>query len=346
MAVKKNDLQKLTELLSELTLLGGVSGVENEVRAYIEEKAQPYADSIRTDAMGNLIVFKKGKRRTPKLMISAHMDEIGLIVTKVTDEGYLKVAPVGGIDIRVVFGRKVYVGPNEIPGVLGLKAIHLTTQEERTKIPKWSDLYVDIGVSSKDDALELVSLGDVCVFDSDYVRIGTNEIKAKAIDDRFGCAVMLRLLEEKLPVDTCFVFTVQEEVGTRGAFGAAFSVKPDLALVLEGTTSADFAGVPDPKKVTYLGAGPVIGFMDAGTIYDRGLFEQIRDLAISKNIPWQIKGRIAGGTDASAIQRSREGVRVASISAPIRNIHSPNTVADLRDIENAYELARAFVLSI
>ena len=345
MAVRKK-LPELTELLGELTLLGGVSGVENEVRDYIKEKALPYADSIKTDAMGNLIVFKKGARRSPKLMLSAHMDEIGLIVTKVTDEGYLKISPVGGIDIRVVFGRKVYVGPKEIPGVLGLKAIHLTTQEERTKIPKWSDLYVDIGVSSKEDALELVSLGDVCTFDSDCVRIGTNEIKAKAIDDRFGCAVMLKLLEEKLPVDTHFVFTVQEEVGTRGAFGAAFSVKPDIALVLEGTTSADFAGVPDSKKVTLLGAGPVIGFMDAGTIYDRGLFEQIRDIAIKKNIPWQIKGRIAGGTDASAIQRSREGVRVASISAPIRNIHSPNTVADLRDIENAYELAKAFVLTI
>ena len=147
-------------------------------------------------------------------------------------------------------------------------------------------------------------------------------------------------------MDVTFVFSVQEEVGTRGAFGAAFSVKPDIALVLEGTTSADLAKVEGHKKVTRLGAGPVLGFMDAGTIYDRGLFEALRTLADENSIPWQIKGRIAGGTDASAIQRSREGVRVASISAPVRSIHCPNSVASVSDMKYGLQLARLFIQAV
>jgi endoglucanase len=209
-------------------------------------------------------------------------------------------------------------------------------------------MYIDIGARDKKEAEAVVSVGDVAVFDSDFVRFGSGNgfIKAKAIDDRFGCAVMVTLMEEELPMDVTFVFSVQEEVGTRGAFGAAFSVKPDIALILEGTTSADLAKVPGHKKVTRLGEGPVLGFMDAGTIYDRGLFEQLRDLAVENGIPWQIKGRIAGGTDASAIQRSRQGVRVANISAPVRSIHCPNSVAKVSDIEDGLKLARLFVEAV
>ena len=348
--------------LKKLCSLSGVSGSEEEVREYIKARALKAGCTARTDAMGNLIVEKKAAKPcdpkgfgvatenqcTPHLMLTAHMDEVGFMVMRITDAGYLRIAAVGGIDPRVTFDRKVYVGEKKVPGVAGLRSVHQTPAADRSKIPAWGSMYIDIGATSKAEAEELVSVGDVCVFDSDFVRFGEEDgfVKAKAIDDRFGCTVMLKLLEEDLPMDVTFVFSVQEEVGTRGAFGAAFSVKPDIALVLEGTTSVDLARVDGHKKVTRLGEGPVLGFMDAGTIYDRGLFEGLRSLADENGIPWQIKGRIAGGTDASAIQRSREGVRVASISAPVRSIHCPNSVAKISDMEQGLKLARLFIQAV
>jgi len=336
----------MLKYLEELCLLNGISGDEANVRDYIVEHAKKYADKISVDALGNLIVFKKGKVKGTNLVLTAHMDEVGFMVEKITDDGYLKFSSVGGIDPRVILGRKVYVGPYMVPGVMGLKAIHLTTAEERETMPKESSLYIDIGAKDKEEAQKYVSLGDSVVFDSDFVCFGKGYIKAKAIDDRVGCAILLNLLEKTLPQDVTFVFSAMEEVGARGAFGAAFSVKPKIALVVEGTTAADFAKVAENKKVTRLGEGAVLGFMDASTVYDRGLFEMTRDLADAKNIPWQIKGRVAGGTDAQAIQRSREGVRVASISVPVRNIHSANTVANLSDIDAAFALAGLFVKAV
>ena len=336
----------MLKYLEELCNLNGVSSTENDVREFIREFAQKHADKISEDAMGNLIVYKKREKKGPKLMISAHMDEVGFIVKSITDDGYLKILPVGGIDPRVVLGRKVYVGQYQIPGVLGLKAIHLTSLEERKEVPKWKDLYVDIGAKDKEAAERFVSLGDTIAFDSDFLTFGKGFLKAKAIDDRVGCAIMMNLMEKDLPMDVTFVFTVQEEIGARGAFGSAFAVKPDISLVLEGTTAADFSGVAPNKKVTCLGKGPVLGFMDSGTIYDRKLFEMTRDLADENKIPWQIKGRIAGGTDSQAVQRSRAGVRAANISVPVRNIHSANTVAKLSDIENAAKLAELFVEAV
>ena len=358
----------MIRLLEKLCALNGVSGNEDEVREFIRNYASKYTDEIRTDAMGNLIAVKRaagakadnggtkaasqGSKAseakasgTPHLMIAAHMDEIGFIVRAITDTGYIKFSPVGGIDPRIAFNRKVQVADSKIPGVTGLRAVHMTPLEERSQIPQWGSMYIDIGAKDKAEAEKLVNIGDTIAFESDFVRFGSKDdfIKAKAIDDRFGCAAMLKLIEKDLPMDVTFVWTVQEEVGARGAFGAAFSVKPDIALILEGTTSADLAGVPGHKKVTVLGDGPVLGFMDAGTIYDRGLFETLRELADENGIPWQIKGRIAGGTDAQAIQRSREGVRVANISAPVRSIHCPNSVARISDIKKSLRLAELFI---
>ena len=187
---------------------------------------------------------------------------------------------------------------------------------------------------------------DVAVFDSDIVEFGHGLIKAKAIDDRIGCAVMVELLKEYLPMDVTFVFTVQEEVGTRGAFGAAFSVTPDIALVLEGTTAADLPDMPDRQKVCGPSKGPVIPFMDGSTVYDRELFELLRSLAEENQIPWQTKEYISGGTDAGAIQRSKEGVRVAAISAAVRYLHTPSSVASLEDCKNILVLARLFLQAV
>lgn len=334
----------MLEQLKELCLLPGVSSFEEPVRAYLRAKAEPYADSIRTDALGNLIVFKKGAKSTGnRLLLAAHMDEVGLIVRSITDEGYLKFSPVGGVDRRVLIGKRVKVGEKGLPGVIGLKAYHLVSDEEEKVIPKPEEFYIDIGAKDKDSAAALVHLGDCAVFDSDVVEFGDGFLKAKALDDRIGCAVMLELLKEDLPMDVTFAFTVQEEVGTRGAFGAAFSVEPEVALVLETTTAADLAGVPEHKKVCSPGRGPVILYMDNGSVGDRGLFEGLRDAAQANGIPWQTKHYLAGGNDASAIQRTKSGVRTLVLSTAVRYLHAPSTVAAVRDIEDMLRLARLFI---
>jgi len=330
--------------LKELCLLRGVSGDEGEVRRYLEEKVSPLADEVRTDRLGNLIVFKKGKKPTGnRLLLCAHMDEVGVIVTRITDEGFLKFDFVGGVDRRVALGKPVVIGPGQVPGVIGLKAVHLVGKEERKKAPKTDALYLDIGARDKAGAEKLVQPGDYGCFVCQPEEFGDGMFKARAIDDRVGCAVMLKLLEEDLPLDVTFAFTVQEEVGTRGAFGAAFSVRPEIALVLETTTAADLPGVEGVNRVCAPGRGPVISYMDGGAIYDRELFRTLCRLAGDSGIPWQVKERIAGGNDARTIQRTGAGVRVAALSAPVRYLHAPASVGCTADFEDMLRLARLFL---
>ena len=337
----------LMDTIKELCVLNGAPGDEDEVRSYIKEKVAPYATEMRIDALGNLIVFKKGKKSTGgTLLLAAHMDEVGLIIRSITEEGYLKFSCVGGIDRRVLLSKAVVVGKNQVPGIIGMKPIHLTTSEERKSIPKGKDLTIDIGAQSREEAEKLVSVGDYAVFTSDIVEFGNGFIKAKAIDDRAGCAVMMELLKEELPMDCTFAFTVQEEIGCKGAMGAAFSVKPKITLIVETTTAADLAGVKGGKKVCCLGVGPVIPFMDNGSIADRELYELVRALAEKHHIPWQTKHMIAGGNDARAFQHSREGVRTIVMSAAVRYLHAPSTVAYKQDFDNILKLARLFINAV
>ena len=337
----------MLQLIETLCRLPGVSSFEEPVRDFIRTRVAPYADQMRVDALGNLIVWKRGKKSAGnKLLLCAHMDEVGLMVRRITDEGYLKVTAVGGIDRRVLIGKPVQVGPRGVPGVIGLKAYHLVSAEEEKKVPKLDDLYVDIGAGSRAEAQELVAVGDSVTFVSDCVPFGSGMLKAKALDDRIGCAVMMKLLEEELPLDTTFVFTVQEEVGSRGAFGAAFSVQPELALVLETTTAADLPGVGEEQRVCAPGKGPVIPFMDLGCVADRELFELLRRTARENGIPWQTKHYLSGGNDAAAIQRTRTGVRTATLAAAVRYLHAPAGVASVRDMEDMLKLARLFLHAV
>ena len=337
----------MLEELKTLCRLSGVSSHEDDVRSYIRTQAEPYAHSIRVDAMGNLIVFKKGAKSAPEhLMLAAHMDEVGLMIDRIHDDGTLGFQFVGGVNRAVVIGKKVYLGERRIPAVVGMKPIHLTTAEERKKVPKTKDLYLDIGCSSKEEAEKLVELGDVGVFSDDVREFGNGLLKAKAIDDRVGCAVLLDLLREDLPMDVTFAFTVQEEVGTRGAFGAAFSVKPKVALIVEGTTAADIPELDGGEWVCRVGKGPVLPYMDGSTIYDRALFLKLRRLAEEHNIPWQTKQYISGGTDARTIQRSRSGVRVAGMAAAVRYLHAPSSVAAVSDYEAMIQLGRLFIEAV
>ena len=331
--------------LKALCALPGVSGDEGAVRDYILDAVRPYAVPV-VDAMGNVMVEKKGRRNADKIvLLAAHMDEVGLIVTSVTTEGWLRVAPVGGIDQRVILGKRLRVGPRAVPGIVGVKPIHLTSADERRRMPEWDELYIDIGVSGAEEAQALVSPGDTACFDSPAFEMG-RRFAAKAIDDRVGCAVLLQLLAEDLPTDVRFAFTVQEEVGSRGAQTVSAQVRPDIALILEGTTAADLPGVPTDKQVCRLGGGVVVPFMDGGTIYDRGLYARITALADRAGIAWQTKSLIAGGTDAAGIQRAGSGVRVATLAAPVRNLHTGYNVADLQDMAHLLALTRAVLKDI
>lgn len=337
----------LLDTLKTLCALSGPSSYEGPVRDYLRARAQTAGAQCRTDGMGNLICVKKGARTAPnKLMLAAHMDEVGLMVKRISDQGYLKFACLGGIDRRVLIGKPVFIGKDRVPGVIGLKAIHLTTAEEEKQVPKIEDLFIDIGARNREEAEKLTHIGDFAVFSDTITEFGHGLLKAKAIDDRIGCAVMIELLERELPMDVTFVFTVQEEVGTRGAMGAAFSVTPELALILEGTTAADTPTTDAHRRVCCPGKGPVVPYMDGGTVYDQELFALLRELAEENGIPWQTKEYISGGTDARAIQRTKAGVRVAAVSAAVRYLHSPSSVAAIQDLEQIEALALYFIEAV
>lgn len=331
----------MLDSFEKLCTLAGVSGDEYDVSDFIEEKlAGLDGVEYKKDPLGNILVHKRGRARAKtRLLLGAHMDEVGLIITNIGDEGMLRFSHVGGIDPRVVLGRRVRVGKDGLMGVIGTKAVHLQDDEERKTAPDFDALLIDIGASSRDEALKYVKPGDTAVFDSGFVRFGDGFVKSKAIDDRVGCAILLDLISGKLEYDCDFAFTVQEEVGTRGARAAAFTLDPQAAIILEATTAADVAGVPKEKRVCYLGKGPVISFMDGRTLYDRGLYDTAFSAAGEAGIPCQPKLAVAGGNDAGAVHLSRGGVKPLSISLPCRYLHSPSCVIKYSDAEDTLKLA-------
>lgn len=330
----------MVELLKELCLLNGTSGDEKKVRDFICDRISGKCE-FEIDNLGNVIAFKKGKNRPKnKVLVSAHMDEVGMIVRYINDDGTLKISPVGGIDPRVVFGRRVAIGDNNIIGVIGGQAVHNVSADNRKKAVKFEQMNVDIGCSTKEEAEKLVQLGDSVCFESEFFEFGENKIKGKAIDDRAGCAIMLEMIDGELEYDTWFTFVVQEEIGLRGSTVAAYTVNPDYALVLETTTAADVPSAGADKKVCKLGNGPVVSFMDRHTIYDKELYSMAFAAAEDYGIPCQTKTIVAGGNDAGAIHVSRGGVRTAAISLPCRYLHSPSCVIDKEDYFNSYKLAK------
>jgi putative aminopeptidase FrvX len=321
------------KLLEKLCLAPGISGREDRVRSLILEEIKPYADQWQVDGLGNLIVWKKGKQRPKvKLMLSAHMDEVGFLVTRVAKDGTLSLTCVGGIDQRVIPGRCVTVGDQRIPGVIGAKPIHLLKGEEKEKAVPMDDLRIDIGAKDQEEALRWVQPGDDVCFESSF-EVAGEAIQAKALDDRAGCMVLISMIRSELPYDMYFTFVVQEEVGLRGAAAAAYSVNPEAALVIESTTAADIHGVDEDKRVCAVGRGAVLSFMDKRTIYDREYFQLAFHIAKEQNIPCQAKQAVAGGNDAGAIHVSRGGVRTLALSLPCRYLHSAVSLISKSDLE-------------
>lgn len=333
--------------LEALCRLPGVSGREDAVREYILEQVRELADEVIVDPTGSVIALKKGEKSGGnRLMVSAHMDEVGLIVTRVCEDGLLRFTSVGGIDPRVLCGRPVLVGDKRIPGVIGVVPVHLSSGEEKSRAPKIDSMTIDIGASNAAEALEQVKPGDVCVFDTAYELFGDGLIKAKALDDRAGCAIMLELMKHEYPGDVYFTFVTMEEVGLRGATCAAYSVAPDYAIVLESTTAADIAGVDREAQVCRVRRGAVISFMDRHTIYDRELFDRALATGREKGIAVQVKEAVAGGNDAGAIHKSRGGVRTLAISLPCRYLHAPASLIAKSDLDAVYELTSELICEI
>ena len=327
--------------LRNLCLIDGISGDEGKVREYIISRIKDKCE-YSVDPMGNLLVFKKGKNKPKnKVMLSAHMDEVGFICTYICDNGFIKFTNVGGVDPKVAVGRAVKIGENKISGVIGNKAVHLCSDDEDKTAPKLDKLYIDIGAENKAEAEKYVNIGDSVYFVSDYVEFGEDKIKAKAIDDRFGCAIMLKMIDSELEYDTYFAFLVQEEVGCRGAGAAVFAIRPDYAIVLEATPASDISGVSDEDRVCVQGKGAVVSFMDRSTVYNRDLFKGAFALAKEKNIPIQPKTTVAGGNDAGAIHKACSGVYTIAVSLPCRYIHSGTSVGDKKDMKACYDLAVA-----
>lgn len=330
----------LSELLETLCGLDGVSGREDAIRNFVISRlgGRPYT----VDPLGNLIVEAKGKKPAKnRVMVTAHMDEVGIIATFVREDGLICFTPVGGVMPGVLTGRAVRF-ENGVRGVIGLPPVHLCKPEEKKQLPDLKSLTVDIGCDSAEEAGKLVRPGDTAVFDVPFVKLGGRAL-SKAIDDRAGVAVMLDMLEEGPAYDAVFCFNVQEEVGLRGAAASAYTAAPDYAIVLEATTAADLIDTPPEKRVCELGRGVAVSFMDRRTVYDKTLYDRTMALAAERGIPAQPKTAVAGGNDAGAIHVSRGGVKTLTLSLPCRYIHSPSGVCELKDLESLRQLAGAML---
>ena len=328
-------------ILKELSEAFGVSGNEDDVRAIVLDAVREHVDEVKVDALGNVLAFKRGTgRQRMRVMLAAHMDEVGLMVVGHDNDGFLRVRSVGGIDPRLLPGTLLQVGSERISGVIGIKPIHLL-KENADKVAKLEDLVVDVGAKSKDEARKLAPLGTYATFATRFRELGPT-VRGKAFDDRAGCAVLVELLRgERFRFDLHAVFTVQEEVGLRGARVAAYAVEPDCAFALEGTVADDIPKDKDTSPTTELGQGPAITVMDRSFIADRRLVRLLTSTAEELGIPYQIKQPGIGGTDAGAIHLTREGVPSVTVAVPCRYIHSPVALLSLDDFNNTVRLMRA-----
>ena len=341
--------------LEQLSNAFGVSGSEADVRKIIINAAKAFADEWRVDTMGNLFVTRH-HRQTPqtqqpmRVMVTAHMDEVGFMITKITSSGLLKFKPVGGFDRRVLLGKRVVVGQNKTPGVIGFKPVHLISGRDQTKSVSFSAMYIDIGTSD-DKAGGAVQVGDFATFATQFGRLGGQQryrqdrglVKGKALDNRAGCAVVLELLKGDYPVDLQAVFTVQEEIGLRGAKVSAYAANPDLAFIMECTAADDLPAEDEdaPEGFPRLGQGPVVTVMDRSLIADRRLINLLLETAAQENIPHQFKRPGIGGTDGGAIHLTRAGIPSAVVSIPARYIHAPAAILDLADFWRVVHLMQA-----
>lgn len=330
-------------LLKQLTESSGVSGNEKEVRDFIVSEIKDYVDTIKIDRLGNIIAFKEAKGSNKRIMVTAHMDEVGLLIKDIDNMGFLKFTTVGGIDKRILVSKPVLVGRDKIPGVIGAKPIHLQKRTEWEKALNIDELYIDIGAKSKEEAEGLIEIGDYVSFKSEYKEFGNNMVKAKALDNRVGCSLLINLIKEIKDISFYGVFTVMEEIGLIGAGPAAYEVDPDISIILEGTLCYDMPELDTHLIPTYLNKGPAISLIDRTTIYNHDLRNKIASIAEKNNIPYQYRKTAMGGNDSGKIHTAKEGSITATLSVPCRYIHSPASVMSKTDYDNTYKLLKVIL---
>jgi tetrahedral aminopeptidase len=339
-------------ILQQLSEAIGVSGKEEAVRKIILNAIDGHADDIRIDPMGSITAVKKAKGKSRmRVMLAAHMDEVGFMVTGIDGDGSIRFTGIGGIDDRILPGLRVKVGDDKIPGVILWTPIHKSRDQNSKSL---SSLRIDIGASGKDETGGKVKAGDRIAFDSKYMELGDKILRGKSFDDRVGCSLLIDVLQRgPYPVDVLAAFTVQEEIGLRGARVAAQTLKPDIAFALEGTTANDIpnpAADPDEdydvNPTCRLGDGPALTVMDRSIIVDPRILGYLRKTADDNQIPYQLKTMLGGGTDAGSIHTTWGGVPSGVISVPCRYIHSPTAYLNRDDYDNTLKLIQAILKDI
>ena len=355
--MEQQTLPKDIERLRDLSLLFGPTGAERGVADVIEAKLPLLCDHFVRDRMGNLIALIRtgdlNAARRRRVMISAHMDEVGVMVSELCEDGLLRFDTVGGIHGSVLEGRKVVLEHEgkRVCGVVASKAIHHKKKDERNKLIPTNKLYIDIGAKDRADAETMVAVGSLGTFDSSFYLFGKNDslMKGKALDDRMGCSAMLDVMASLMQnrpsgdLDLYFCFTVREEIGLSGAKVAAAKIAPELAIVLESTAVADLPDTPDGKRVATLGDGVAISLMDRSTVYDRAAVDFALQTAKETGISAQIKRYVSGGNDAGSIHKTGVGVRALALSVPTRYLHSPSCVASVDDYRTMRDLTEAML---
>lgn len=339
-------------LLKALLEARSPSGAEYEAQKVLEKTIKPLADEMQKDSMGNRF-FTLNKQGSPSLMLAGHMDELAFIVSYVDDKGFIYFETIGGHDTNVISGRRVSILSSKgvIPGVTGKRAVHLLSPEERKKSPEVHKIWIDIGCESKEETLSKISIGDLIIYEHSFSVLANNRATARAFDNKAGCYVVMETLarvaknKRKLSAKLTSVATVQEEIGVRGAISSSFSVNPDVAIAVDVSHATDHPDC-DLKKFGefHLGGGPIIA---KGPNINPIVYEQLVECAKKLKIPYQIGAESRPtGTDARAIQTTRNGVPTGLISLPLRYMHTPSEVMDLNDIENAVKLLTEFTLSL
>jgi putative aminopeptidase FrvX len=341
----------LSENLEKLSNACGVTGREEEVRNLMIKLMKKYVDEIVVDKLENVIAIKKGKKTKPKIMLAAHMDEVGLMVKTITKEGFLQFAKMGGIDDRILLAQKVMVHTQKGPlqGIIGSKPPHIQKEEERKKVVTHDKLFIDIGAENRKDANKMgVKVGDPVSFDVKYAKIGKDVVTGKALDDRVGCAIMIETMKQVESTD-CTIYavgTVQEEVGLRGATTATFGVDPDIGIALDVTVAGDVPGVREFDTSVKMGRGPVLTVADSGLITHPKVLRVLQDTAEENKIDYQLETGLPGSTDAARMSLTRQGVPSGTVSVATRYIHSPVGMLSLKDAENSVKLTAAAIQKI
>lgn len=325
----------------------GIAGRESTVANLIKKEIAKCCE-CKVDNIGNVIVFKKGEKAPKhKIMLVAHMDEVGFLVSNIENDGLLKLVKVGGIDTNILVGQTFLVAAKKkaLSGVIGTKPVHLQGSEERCRGIDMSSLMLDIGCKTKEEAEKLVDIGTPVYFSSKFEEFGEELIKSKALDDRVGCAILIELLKTFDECDFYAIFSTMEEVGGKGARTVAEAIKPDIAIVVECTTAADTPIVSEYGKVCCVNRGPAISFMDNGTVYDQELVELAFKEAEHNNLKVQYKKAVCGGNDAASLHSAGTGIRTLAINVPTRYLHSQASVASMLDIEQTVMLLKLIMHS-